>query len=320
MKKTLALVGVGALGLAAGGAGALPAMADATEPCVDLSDHSVTADAGPSNWYMDCVPQYGLGKAEFTIVPNLDDPAEEFPAGFADLRDIPPVEYSTTMDLDAINEYFGGFPSVFPAPIAPVELFDSTPVSQTWGALVLAPVTGVEAATPLNVPDDVADLCGLDGTPYGGGWVATFGAVDTTYSQVVDGEEWTYEVSGTPLPVFYFGTIIDDGGTMSISDSDPWCVSDGFGAITDATGAPVDILFGLVYHGLPADLEEEAFDLPSYGTFGRFEASAPAAVPTLAATGAEVDPLAPMIAGGFLALLGTAFVGLAGLVRRRKQA
>jgi hypothetical protein len=325
VKKTLALIGAGALGITAGAAGALPAVADATVDCQDLNEHTITTAEDPGNWFMDCVPQYGLGKAEFTIVPNLDDPTEEFPAGFADLTEMPPVEYSSTADLEAMNEYFGEFPvGSGLTPITPVELVEEAPTSQTWAGLVIAPVAGVAAVTDENVPAAVAEACGLGDTVYGGGWTASFGAVDTTFSQVVDGETWTFTVAGTPLPVYYFGTIVVADGFATISETDPWCVSDGFGTFgTESTGdiplEAMEVLFYLVYHGVPAGLDE--LNVNSLGSFGRFEAvaPAPAPAPALAATGAG-DPLSPMVAGGVLALLGTALVAATGIVRRRKQA
>lgn len=316
MKKTLALLGAGTLGVAAGGAGVLPAAADATVECETIADHNVTTESDPGNWFMDCIPQYGLGKAEFTIVPDLDDPSAEFPEGFADLDATPPVSYTTTTDLDALHAYFG---DEFPAPILPSTLISDAPNEQEWGALVIAPVTGVAAVTGPDIPDSVRLACDLDELEYGGGWVATFGAVDTTFTQDIDGESWSFEVTGTPAPVFYFGTIVGDDQGAEISTGDPWCIADGFGSFSNAAGGAVpgefvNTLFGLVYHGLP-DETEEVF--PTFGTFGRFQAAPPA--PALAATGAG-DPLAPMIAGGVLALFGTALVGLTGLLRRRKQA
>lgn len=325
MKKTLALLGAGALGFAAGGIGALPAHADATEPCESMLDH-VTNETDPGNWYMECIPQYGLGKTEFTIVPDLADPSVEFPDDFVDLLDEDVAE-STSLDMGAIAEYLTGGPTPpFPAPITPLlGSGDLTPPAQAYLAFVIAPVTSVAAVAPDNTSEAqfaaIAELCAFPDVPtYQGGWVATYGPTDTTFSQTLDGEVWSWVVEGTPKPTYFFATL-DAGGVDTTED---WCITDGVGALNQDDsltflGTPlpedvVDQLFGLVFHGYP-NLDEEVF--PTLGTFGRFQAAPPA--PALAATGAG-DPLAPMIAGGILALLGTGLVGLTGLLRRRKQA
>jgi hypothetical protein len=317
MKKSLALVGAGTLGLVAGGAGvALPAQAAATEPCVDIADQLPDPTG---NWYMDCIPQYGLGKAEFTIVADADDPTAEFPEGFQELGS-DGVEVSTTADLDALDAYLGGG---LDAPIVPAGS-TVTASEQTYIATVVAPVVSVGAVTPDTTSEAVlealADQCGFgDGVTYQGAWVATYGAVDTTFTQTVNGEEWTYVVEGTPRTTYFMASFDADG----VDDTLPWCISDGEGSINNALLPDSDLadeLFGLVYHGIPAG--DEDFALPTFGVFGRFEPEPePAALPApqLAATGSS-DPATPLIAGGLLALLGAAATVTTGILRRNKHA
>ena len=91
MKKSLAFVGASALGLVAATAAASPAMAigDTTEPCTDMDAQVAATGNLTANWYQDCVPQYGLGKAEFTIVADENDPSVAVPDEFVTLDQIP---------------------------------------------------------------------------------------------------------------------------------------------------------------------------------------------------------------------------------------
>lgn len=299
------------MGLAAGSAGAVSASADPTGPCVEVDDHVISAEADPGSWYMDCVPQYGLGKGQFEIVPSLSEPTEEFPDDFADLDDQPPVTTSTTLDAAALGTYFGDIEPLT-SPIIPFTKFDATPSSQSWAALILAPITGVGEFDELTAPPGVIEQCDTDTVEYGGGWYATYGATDTTFSQTVDGQSWDFQVSGTPLPTYFFGSF----AAGEVDETEPWCVTDGVGFVDESNvdfifANEPTLLFEFVYHGIP-DVEEEV--LGDFGTFQRYVATPPA--PALAATGS--DPALPLIIGGFAALAGTALVLIAG--RRRIRA
>ncbi|NYF11375.1 hypothetical protein HDC94_002531 [Leifsonia sp. AK011] len=322
MKKTLAAIGASVLGLGSVAAGAaLPASA-ASGPtegaCADIQDQIEATGNITDNWFQDCVPQYGIGKAEFTIVPDENNPSEEFPEGFVDLTAIedPSLSVTSTLDMAAISQYFAGIeaPDVV-SPIFPLEIADSTPTSRTYASSVFAPITSIGLAT--DVPAAVTAACSLDTAEYDGGWVATYAPIDTTFSQTIDGKAWNYTITGTPKPSYFFvGT-----------DTSTFCVTDGEYTLTDegeGTGV-VQALFGGVFTYIPGSIDESLTELQSLGVFSRDglvppPAPAPAPAPQLAATGADAASLAPvgLLAAGVLAA-GGALVTL-GARRKRRNA
>jgi len=301
------------MGFAVAGAGAAaPAAADPTTvPCADLSEQFDATGNVTDNWFQDCVPQYGLGKAEFTIVADEDNPATEFPAGFVELTDVPTpdITVTSTSDIQAIKDYYDTFASP-DAPIDPDQLVSSDASSQTYIASVVAPVTSIGTATDL--PTNVATECATADVTYGGGWVATFAPVDTTFAQTINGEPWNYTITAAPLPTYFFGTITGEG-------LDPvWCVTDGIHTIKPGD-VPGDVPFGEYLFALvwpsPPDVADES--VASLGTFGRNAPEAPI-VPQLAATGVDATPLA--VAGGAFAAFGVLMLGLTRLAGRRRRA
>ncbi|TPX00861.1 hypothetical protein FJ656_30585, partial [Schumannella luteola] len=105
MRKTTALLSAGTIGVVAVGAGAAaPAAAVVDTPCETFADHESIGDPS-DNWYMECIPQYGLGKVEFT----LDAPDSGFPDGFDPLT----ATRSNSPDSSGVNPYFQGTGSFF---------------------------------------------------------------------------------------------------------------------------------------------------------------------------------------------------------------
>lgn len=315
MKKTFAALGATAVGFAVVGAGAAApaAAADTTEPCEFLSEQFTATGHITDNWYQDCVPQYGLGKAEFTIVADEDNPATDFPAEFVALNELPSSEItvtSSTSDIAAMATYFDTFADAF-APITPENVTDSGVGYQTYSTSVIAPVTSIGAVADEDVPDDVAADCNVGVTTYGGGWLATFGAVDTTFAQTINGEPWNYTITATPKPMYYFGTI----DTLPITGD--WCVSNGDFVITSASTPEPDVLgsylFALVWP-TPVSFEGEA--LTSLGTFARdSQPVVPAEV--LADTGVDGTPL--IFAAGAFTAFGIALLGFTSFASRRRR-
>lgn len=316
MKKTLAAFGTTVLGLGLVGAGAAApaAAADTTEPCADMNAQVEATGSLTDNWYQDCVPQYGLGKAEFSIVADEDDPTATFPEGFVPLDELAPEAVSTTGDLARQQTYFGGAPIGTPygAPVSVVQQNASDDSRQSYFASVVAPVTSIGTAPIATLPASVADACLTDEVDYAGSWVATFAPVDTTYSQTIDGELWNYRITSAPLPTYFFGTVGDPFV--------PWCATDGVRTF-DWQSSPIsqEQIFAMVFNNLidfEAGTPEEAF--VSLGVFGRYFAPAPI-VPaaTLPATGAEVLPLA--VAAGSFTAFGLALLGFVTFAQRRRS-
>lgn len=353
VKKALAALGATVLGLGTAATGAaLPAAAapaplpPATEPCTDINDQLDSTGSWASNWFQDCVPQYGVGKAEFTIVPDEDNPTEEFPEGFVDLTEGEDggITRTSTADLEALAEYFSTVDAdeVGLTPIVPVAVDGDSATSRTYLATVFAPVATIGNAGPEDeVPAEVLAACGFAETDYAG-WVATYEPIDTTFTQTVDEAEWTYEITGEPKPSYFM--ISEDGETLCITD----------GTYTLLTSESTDIsgyffyLFGLVTVYPPnavdfvptdgqipdlsslaetfASLKFAADPLDPIQTLGTFSRSGitppppppPVPGPALAPTGADAADLVipAAIAGGVL-LVGGALVVIA-VVRRRR--
>lgn len=303
------------LGLVGAGA-AVPAAAasDTTEPCADFSAQIAATGNVTANWYQDCVPQYGLGKAEFSIVADEDDPTAEFPAEFIPLDELPPEAITTTGDTAAQSAYFDGAPigSQSGTPIFVADSNLSDPTEQRYFASVIAPVTSIAAVDlATGVPANIAAACPADDFEFAGGWVATFAPVDTTYSQVVDGEDWNYTITSSALPTYFFATF-EDG----IRD---WCVTDGLRTLDSATSFfPGEQVFSLVMNNVIDFESEEIVDL---GVFSRDlpEPVIPAVVVAaeLPATGAEIMPLA--IAAGSFTAFGLALLGFVNFAGRRRS-
>lgn len=311
MKKTLAAIGASAIGLvsAAAGTAAPAAAADVTTPCTDISDHVFATGELPDNFYLDCVPQYGLGKAEFTIVPSDTDPTATFPEDFLDLSD-EGVAKTTTLDGEAIGEYFEGIPS----PIYPGSLSDGDEFHQTYIATIIAPITSVAGVTDENLIPGVVTECDLEGTTYEAGYVATFAPTDTTFTQTAGGREWKYEVATSPLPTYFFATFdLVSGG---VDETQPWCISDGTHTWSSVDGLPVppDQFYQFVFHTLFDFDGEEA---PTLGVFApEAQPIAPAAV--LADTGVDATPL--IIGAGAFTLFGAAMLAFTRIAGRRRRA
>ena len=80
MKKSVALASASVLGVGAVALGGTSAQAaPVVDACTTANDHTISYPDIGDNWYMDCIPQYGLGKVEFTIGSDVDLPPEFLP-------------------------------------------------------------------------------------------------------------------------------------------------------------------------------------------------------------------------------------------------
>ena len=324
MKKTSAVVAVTTLGVASVAAGAAaPALADpVTTPCADVSEH-VLADPLPDNWYMPCVPQYGIGKAEFTI-----ESSTAFPDGFLDLDD-DGVTKTSAVDPAVIGAYLqtDSLPM-----ISAGTRISATPTTQTYSAQLVAPITGVDVVDPLDLDPAIAAECDPTGwtTPI---YRATYGEVSTTFSQNIDGVAWDFTVHGTPPPSYFFlqfdplaavGFPVLPWAVPPVAPNSPFCVTDGEHTLAGSAddGGVIDVQdimsieagfvppFAML---IPVDFIDPDADvpLPDLGTFALTPAD-----PQLAATGIDAAPY--LISAGALGGLGILFAVLG--YRRRRAA
>lgn len=326
VKKTLAAVGASILGLGSVGVAAAPAQAADLEPCTSASQHDVTGNTTASPWYSDCVPQFGLGKVEFSIDSDVD-----FPDGFADLTD-PSVEVESALDSEAATEYSDG--NVVTNGFAALERTQGgTARSQTYSGQIAFAVAGVGPAPESEWP---AGCFPDDTTTYGAMWKVSYVPTTVTFSQVVDGEEWVYSITSAPPPL-YLGLPVTEGS------SDATCASSGDyllqGPGNTIADQEVYLLHAAYIAGSsilsPFPVFDENVEEASVGQLGAFRrvlptppvtppAPAPvipttaapaaqAADPALAATG--LDAMGPFL--GAASAVGLGALGLA-FVRRRR--
>lgn len=325
MKKPLAAIGVSLLGLGTASVAAAPASAEPPRPdCETIDEQLAIGELTDGVWYHDCVPQYGLSKVEFTIVPDESDPSIEFPEAFVplDRADEPSagITVSTTLDTAAMAAYWEEPEGTVIPPIAPVRLVTSTASSQTYTASVIAPIASAGPASEEATPEVVVDEC--DVTDWSRAWVATYGPIDTTFRQTVDGSEWSFTIGAQSDPTYVF--ISTESETVCITDGETTVVTSIPGALSPLgriapfrsvleSGAPVST-------EAIVSLDENAIAPAEIGTSGYFdvgvfERDAPA--PQLAATGS--DSWMTALAGA-LAVFAGALLALGGRRRRSTPA
>jgi hypothetical protein len=315
LRKTTALLSATTLGVAAAAAGAVaPASADIiTDPrCETFADHLDSTSLDPdADWYMECVPQYGLGKVEFT----LDAPDSGFPEDF----DITTADHTSSPDASGLAPYYEDLgPSGVDAWIVPAEVEDdSTPTSLHVGAALFAPVTSVGRLD--EMPEAVAAACEIDDETPALTFVSNYAPVTTTFSFVGDdGVTYSAPVTATPDPTYYvfIGEESEGDPQICITDSTQTYRGDGSVSFEEAVIGLFTVPPFVWFADLDLQDPDLFYDLPSLGSFA-FAAPAPdpEPEPELAATGAEgTAPLG--IAAGALALLGTALTVFA--ARRRR--
>jgi hypothetical protein len=346
VKKTIAALGATVLGLGSVVvAGAVPATAAPVLPDCENMQEQLGAESGSPDpaemWFENCIPQYGIGKAEFTIVADETDSTVEFPEGFTSLEKYDegdsPISVSTTTDAAALTEYLDAADAPFDfAPIIPIELIEEDASSQLYVAQVYNRIESISYADAATTPAAITEICEFDDSVVFGGWVAAFDPIDTTFSQTVDGKAWDYTITGQS-PDSYF-LVTDDG----------WlCMTDGETQVSGPFETGGFIYAGLVLPFIPesisgptsfeqlgggsASLEQLLGDVQSaaigdtglytLGVFGPDGAApAPAPAPALAATGSDGNSLVlPAIIVGGIVILGGALVAVSVVRKRRKD-
>ena len=327
MKKRTAIIGSSVLGVAAAAA-AVAAPANAigptiTTPCTNVEQHTLGTSGG-TNWYMDCIPQYGAGKAEFSIAASASDPTATFPAGFEPLSDsaVPatasvdsPAGAAPYFDLTAPTKGFLTLEE---------DTADSTTSQQTYEGVMIYKIAGVQSVPITSLPAD----CATTGDPYLSAWEVTYEPATVTYDETVGGNKYQYTVTSTPNPLF-LGLPLDttDNNTPNVSPTASFCASDGTNFIqAEEDSVEADYIY-LAHATVSSDDPSEAISLapypnfdedsdafPSVGLLGTFD---PAITPILATTG--VDPTPAGLFGTGLAILGAGAVVTSNLRRRRSR-
>lgn len=353
MKKTLAAVGASIVGVAGAlVAAAAPAAAEPTPApaCTDaLNDHVVDSTPTTGNWYMECVPQYGMGKAEFSITA----PARGFPAHYS-LTDGHQTVVTSSPTAAQVESYFdhlytedhsdpkytGSFINLTEdtsASTATTQVYDQATGDRPMTAAF--PITSVTKITT-----GLPAACTPGGETYDGEYAVTYAPSTTTFSQTIGTKVYKTTVTLTS-PTLYLGLNFDSSGPFGFNADAPLCASSTAGTILgesfNSTAAPfvsddsspaqiraldlptgeeawITVAWDLASSD-PFDVStllpvNSAFDTPTatnYGTFGV------TATPLLAETGVDAAPAG--LLGGALLALGTLFGGLHLLRSRRRS-
>jgi hypothetical protein len=314
VKKTIAAVGAAALGLGGALVGvAAPATAEVTTPCADATLHEPSPTGTyDTNWYMDCVPQYGVGKVEFTITSETP-----FPAGF-DLSDTAMTTTSSAVTPAAANTYWG----TTPPPIG----FDflatpnnADPNTQDYAGAMYFKVSGVAGADETTPPA----ACTENADSYAYAYTISYADNTVHFSTTVDGVTKQYDVSSSVAPVTLYLNLSPSG---NFYPDDPQCATNGSATLyASGNGDPFYDQITLTHASgdlspfplaITIDFPIDAtFPLP--GDLGAFaEAPEPAALPATGPT--ESGALAGLAAG--LVALGASTLMVLGARRRAKGA
>lgn len=260
------------------------------------------------NWYQVCVPQFGLGKVEFTISSETD-----FPADFKDLTD-PSVNVTTTTDLDLLNVYFS---SDVDSPFLGLSRTDdgSNPKLQRYQAaslltssepsLAAFKIVAVSELSPAVAPAACDAFLDAPGESYPRVFSVTFEPLDVTFSQNVNGQEWMYRVVMAPGTQYVAGTL--PPGAEAWDSDEPLCISQGNylagGSSVESAGESYDYAYFM-----------SQLVAPYLSNDGSFVADYPRSAPTeLPATG--LNSLVPLGVGALTLAVG----GLAIALRRRRS-
>jgi hypothetical protein len=293
VKKSIAAGGAGVLGLtAAVGGAAGPAMAAPVSgpACDDIADHQFGASP-IADWYMDCVPQYAATEVDFTITSDVP-----FPSGFATLDD--PSVTRTGLDF---GDYVGTDSGIG---IADLTYDGPDGAGQRYVGRIVNRITSIETIDPSTLP------AACMGDAYANAWMVSYAPATTTFTQLVDGVEWRYDVVSSPEPL-YLG--------LNPGASGAACAANGSGSVYGAD--PFDFEWLVVTEGY-ATTEGGVSLMPYFGEgkslpdVSRYTPPAPQPEPekpALAATG--VSPELPLGAAAILLGLGA---GALAVARRRR--
>jgi hypothetical protein len=339
VRKTIAAISASVLGI--GGAvmaGAAPASA-AMPTCTDATQHVLNPNVTAGDtWYMPCIPQYGMGKAEFTITTPASDP---FPADYS-LADGHQTVTSTPTQTQ-VHDYFeplweefgsaGG--ADFSGAFANIteDTADATATSQPYVPDFLEP-SAMDVAFPIVSVGLAAAGLPASCTPMGSGatyqgeYEVTYGSTTTHFSQTIDDVARSVTITYTPAPLYIGLNFTGGAGDEEFDTTMPICASSGGNTTFAADESDIDWdVAAYNATNLPPVLETLS---PASGDLSL--SSDPAEViaattsdlgsftetstPVLATTGVNTEPDGTLGAG----LLSVGILAtLVGVVRRRRR-
>ena len=227
MKKSLAFAGATILGVVGVAAGAGPAQADVTttptssNKCATIDDAQLgAATTGSSNFYMDCIPQYGLGKAEFTITSkSKTHKTRAFPTGFS-LTDSA-TKITSSVDHTKLAAYTGDVAYGAFSDLEQITSGSKAPANpsqnQFYEGEAAFKVASVTHTSRKHLPKECTSL----NQSYTGVYAVKYKKSTTTFSRKVGSKHWTYTITATPHTL-YLGL---NFATGAFNQSAPQCAA-----------------------------------------------------------------------------------------------
>lgn len=219
MKKSVAIGAAVATALGTTLASATGAQAVAQTDCATLTDYQTsmipTFTSQYDNWITSCLPQFGIGKAEFTVSSDVD-----FPSDFKPLSDAA-VTVSTNWATSQLNSYMGN--EVTDRTRLSIARLDngSNNRSQSYrigdgGNLTPFPIHSITRVSTATVT--AAAGCNNPSFPYTDAFIIDYDPLDITFTQEAGGEIWSTMVTINPDDV-QVGFVIDDSGVKTGTDA-----------------------------------------------------------------------------------------------------
>jgi hypothetical protein len=218
MKRCVAALATVALGLGGALTAVAPAQA-AIAPCATSDDQLVAADATTNDFYLECMPQYGIGKAEFEITSDTAF-STEFDLGLDEFATVESTVDDAAATAYLFEEFRGGF-----ANLSPTTIDGADPATQEYSAEYAAfPISGATRIDDSALPAG----CLAGGATFEGAYRVDFAPITTVYTTAVTsgqtpyGQPGTFTVSSTPAPL-YLGLNFDGADFFDITA--PLCAS-----------------------------------------------------------------------------------------------
>jgi len=187
MKRTVAAIGAAVVGLSGVLVASAPAQAATTPDCTTFGSGTTKSNPASGSFYMDCVPQYGLGKT------SIDISNEEGIVDGFELSDTTDAAITTTVDAEEFSTYVGNsFP--FDAPVL-TGLDSSTTTGQKYSGLAFVPVASAQKIATSSLPK----ACTASKAKYDGAYKITFEPLNATFTTTVESGQ---TVEGAPGKYF----------------------------------------------------------------------------------------------------------------------
>ena len=195
MKRSIAAIGAAVIGLTGAVVASAPAQAATTPDCTSTSDHELKADPSAGDFYFDCIPQYGTGKAELSLSNSVGIP-DDF-----SILDSADATLNGSVENDAASAYIGQ--SVNSGVIiGGTDQADAT--SQKVSAILATPIASVKKISRASLPS----ACTQSNAAYDGAYKITYAPISITAKttpasgQTADGQPGKYFFAVRPAALY----------------------------------------------------------------------------------------------------------------------